>query len=85
MPQPIPPELGAAMSPEASLQSGLGNILNSVANAINTATQALETVKGLVNEGTATATKTLNQLETEHVAPKMDSKPEVCDLELDHV
>ncbi|WP_395838765.1 hypothetical protein [Archangium violaceum] len=66
----MPPELGSLASSPAPLQSDLGNILNSVANAISTANQALETVKGLVGEGTATAANTLKKAVAEPLLAK---------------
>ena len=48
----LPPQPGALAS-SVPQQSDLGNILHSVANAVSVATQALDTVKALVGEGSA--------------------------------
>ncbi|WNG53634.1 PspC family transcriptional regulator [Archangium gephyra] len=65
--QPVPQQLGA-LPQSAPQQSDLGNLLNSVANAVSVATQALDTVKALVSEGSATGT--LKKMATE-VAPQL--------------
>ncbi|WP_257456077.1 PspC family transcriptional regulator [Archangium lipolyticum] len=59
------PMMDPTMDPTALQQSDLGNILNSVAHAISTATQALETVKGLVGENTATVAQPLLKMAAE--------------------
>ncbi|OJT25513.1 hypothetical protein BO221_06465 [Archangium sp. Cb G35] len=65
--QPVPQQLGT-LPQSAPQQSDLGNLLNSVANAVSVATQALDTVKALVNEGSASGT--LKKMATE-AAPQL--------------
>ncbi|WP_052518401.1 hypothetical protein [Archangium violaceum] len=65
--QPVPQQLGT-LPQSAPQQSDLGNLLNSVANAVSVATQALDTVKSLVGEGSAAGT--LKKVATE-VAPQL--------------